>query len=146
MPTAAKLVGSLLFALLGFLVTRLAEPLMEGLSTVSSAAMINAAIGAGVGWFIAGPRAGGGWRAGLDNGLTTTICGLFLTIGTQGAIFMLRMAMRGHYRDPMDALEAMADYWLAVAARLAVPQIVLLLVLGGLAIGLLLEITRARAS
>ena len=33
MPTAAKLVGSLLFALLGFLVTRLAEPLMEGLSS-----------------------------------------------------------------------------------------------------------------
>lgn len=146
MPTAAKLVGSLLFALLGFVVTRLAEPLMEGLLTVSFAATINAAIGAGVGWFIAGRRAGGGWRAGLDNGLTTTICGLLLTIGVHGAIFMLRTAMRGRYRDPMDALEAMATYWITVAARLAVPQIALLLLLGGLAIGLMLEMTKARAS
>ena len=57
---------------------------------------------------------------------------------------MWRSAMRGRYRDPVDALEGMIDFWFVVAQRLAVPQVIGLLLVGGVAVGLALELTRPR--
>ncbi|WP_341212332.1 TrgA family protein [uncultured Limimaricola sp.] len=145
MPTAAKLVGALLFAALGYVATLVAVPFLSGVYMVASAPVINALIGAITGWFIAGPRAGEGWQGGISNGVTATISGLLLVGLVHGVIFMWRSSMRGRYHDPMDALEATAEFWLTVAGRLAVPQMIGLLLVGGVVIGLALEFTRVRA-
>lgn len=144
MPTASKLVGALLFAALGYLATILATPLLSGIYVPASAPAINAVLGAITGWFIAGPRVGEGWQGGVSNGLTATASGLLMAIVLHGAIFMWRSAMRGRYRDPVDALEAMMDFWLVVAQRLAVPQVIGMLFVGGVVAGMALELTRGR--
>lgn len=145
MPTASKLVGALLFAALGFVASVLALPMLEGLTVNPNTPQINAVIGFCMGWFIAGPRAGGGFRDGMSNGVTTTVIGLLTVLGTHGTIFALRASWRGRFRDPTDAMEAMVDYMLQSALRLVHPQEILLLGLGGIGIGLLLEFTHSRA-
>ncbi|MGR3464242.1 TrgA family protein [Limimaricola sp.] len=146
MPTAAKLVAALLFAGLSFAATKLALPLLEGMYKPPRASEINAGIGALVGWFVAGPRAGRGAVEGMSNGLTAALIGAAMILVTHGVIFMMRKAMRGRYRDPVDAMEAMVDFMLESAMRLATPQQAAVLVLGGLGIGLLLELTQSRAA
>ncbi|EYD72497.1 TrgA family protein [Limimaricola hongkongensis] len=146
MPTAAKLVAALLFAALGFVASELALPLLDGMFRAPHASTINAGIGALVGWFVAGPRAGGGVLEGVSNGLTAALIGAALILVTHGVIFMMRTGMRGRYRDPVDALEAMVRFMLDSAQRLATPQQIAMLVLGGIGIGLLLELTQSRAA
>ena len=146
MPTAAKLVGALLFALLGYVASELALPLLEGLWVARWTPEINAGIGAFIGWSFAGPRAGGGLVEGMSNGLTATLIGLATVLVTHGLLFALRASMRGRYRDPVDVIEAAVDFSLQGAQRLIAPQQVMVLVLGGICIGLLLELTQSRAA
>lgn len=146
MPTASKLVGALLFAALGYVVSLIAMPLLEDLETIPRTPEINAVIGLGIGWFMAGPRAGGGIVEGLSNGITTMVVGLLAVLLVHGSLYALRASMRGRHSDPSDTIEAMVDFMLQSAQRLATPEVIIMLLAGGAVIGLLLEFTRSQAA
>ncbi len=144
MPTATKFVAAVLYAAMAFVVTILAMPLIADTTPPANAPLINAALGALVGWFVAGPRAGVGWVEGISNGLTTTIAGLMFLIILHGGREMIEMSLRKRYSGPIEAIDGMVGFAIEYIVLLTVPHMILILVSSGALAGLLIEQVQRR--
>lgn len=142
MPSATKLIAALLFACLGYGASWLALPLLDDLDVIAFTPEINAGLSFLVGWFFAAPRVGGGRVEGISNGITTTAIGLLLVLVVHGWAFAMRTALAGRYDQPIEAIEVGVEYLLQSGQRIATLDMALVLLIGGAAIGLLLEATR----
>lgn len=139
MPTAAKLTAALFFAALAWLCADLIRPLLPEGTQVGYLNYTLAAVGAICGWLMSGARAGDGTRSGFGLGLTSAALlvfwGTFIVAGNE----MLALSMSGRFGGPMVALQAMVGIMIGYFKLIAVPQIVLALVVGGLFGGWLTE-------
>ncbi len=147
MPTAAKLIGAILFAVLAFFVTEEVKEVMPGEGRgMGMLSPLNALIGAAMGWRIVGTRAGTGYMPTFGFGLTTFFVTTALSLTWWAGYTMIQRAVSGRYRDPIGALEGMGnlilDYW----AFVATPDAMAVALLGSLIFSLVIEYVSHRWS
>ena len=139
MPTAAKLVAALLFAMLAALVAWMTLPHAPHLRDPVRVPLGCALLGIIIGWSMLGRRAGTGPGGGLAWGLTTGIVLALASVLLWSGWRMLEWAFRKRYDGPVDAVDGLLVLSFEHAALLLHPPILATLVLGAALAGLATE-------
>ncbi|TMM54679.1 TrgA family protein [Sulfitobacter sabulilitoris] len=137
MPDASKLMAAVCLAILAFIVSGQIMPLMPESTDFGYFTWVNMAIGALVGWFVMGRRAGRGITSAVNNGLTGVASMVFWGVFVQAANEMVRLAMRNRYDNAFEALIAIfeigAEYGLILIDFTVIATLIVGAVLSGLA-------------
>jgi hypothetical protein len=139
MPTAAKLVAGLMWALLAWFASNLIKPYFPDGTDVGLFAEVNAVFGLVLGWTMAGPRAGVGWNAAISYGLTTTISLVVVGVFLHSFAEMVRLSLRRMYEGPVEGLVAVFGMMVEYFALMARTDVIVTLLVGGLIAGLATE-------
>jgi hypothetical protein len=147
MPTAAKLIGSIVFAALAWFVSDLVKPLLPDGTQFGLLSPINAFFGLLMGWRIMGRGAGRGFVPSMGYGITTAAATVFWALLFWSGYLMITNATRLRYDGPMDALQdmamIMADYGRMAATD---PQVVGATLVGAVLCSMLTEFFARRWS
>ena len=146
MPTAAKLIGALLFGVLSFYVSEQVKLGMPEGMALNLLSPLNGFIGLVMGWRIMGARAGEGFVPATGYGLTTVFVVTFWCLLIWSAYEMIRRAWRGRYDDPFEALFAMADLGLSYSTLIVTPPVVGSAVIGSFVLAMIVEFVSHRWS
>ncbi|OYU39760.1 MAG: tellurium resistance protein [Pseudorhodobacter sp. PARRP1] len=139
MPTASKLVAAIMFALLGFVAAQtFVKYLPEG-TPLGRFREITAAIGFIVGWLFMGKLTRRGYREAINSGLVTAILLVFWALLSFSLYFMLKKSMRMMYDNPMEAVLGVFQLMLDYAKMLLVPDMLGVILVGGVIAGLITE-------
>lgn len=139
MPNAASLFAGLSLAVIAFIVSGQIIPLFPEGKDFGYFTVVNMAIGALVGWFLMGRRAGQGITPGVTNGITGVAVMVFWALFVQGCYEMVRLAMRNRYDGPFEAILAIFEIGYEYGVIIAQPNILWTLVIGAVCSGLLAE-------
>ena len=131
MPTAARAISAILFAVLGYFIAEMVVPLLpEGMPTTWLNEPV-AAIGLLMGWNVVGRRAGDGYRASMGYGLTAVALIAFWSVVIFAGYDMLQNSIDRRYRGPMEAVQAFFGISVAHFRLIATPEILGSLFFGG---------------
>lgn len=139
MPTAGKLVAAVMFAGLGALVTYLIIPLFPEGTNFGWFMPGNALIGLMAGWIVAGSRAGKGYRSATGYGLTAMASMVVWGLLIYSTIEMVERSIRKMYDGPVDAVVSVFELGVDYLRIIAVPEVVIFLVIGGIICGLVTD-------
>lgn len=139
MPTAAKLVAAVAFALLGFLAAELIKPLMPEGTQYGFFWEVCAAIGAVCGWRVMGTLTGRTYRAAVESGLRTMLTMVFWSILLLAIYAMVLESMKMRYGGPVEALQAIFSISLGYLQIMVDPWVIAALLLGGMLGGVITE-------
>ncbi|NOC82163.1 TrgA family protein [Ruegeria atlantica] len=139
MPTASRLVAAVCLVVLAFLVSSMVIENGEEGKDYGYFTYVNMALGAICGWKIMGKRAGRGWTAGINNGLTGVASLVFWALFVQGCYRMFDLAMRNRYGGPFEAVMAIFSIGIDYGKQLIYPEILVALALGAVVAGLATE-------
>ncbi len=146
MPTSARLMAAICFGLLGLAFAYTATASFEEARQPSYWFPLNGGIGVLVGWIFAGARAGKGVSSGVSNGITTAVAMLFWVFFLMSFSDMISKSMRHAYDGPVEAVvgvfEIMGDY----AVQFAGMDLGIVMVVGAVVCGLLVEFVAKRWS
>lgn len=147
MPTAAKLVSAIAFALVGLWAALAYIPQLPEGSSYGYLREIMTALGLVIGWRGMGRFAGRGWGEAVGLGLKTSVLLVFWALLGFSTYTMIVRSTRQIYRaDPVKAVLDVPNIMLEYG-RLALAQDVLVaLVVGGVLGGLLAELAARRWS
>lgn len=145
MPTAAKLVGCLLFALIGAAVAlRLPHYLPEGMK-IGLLLPVTVAMAGLFGWRLAGPRSGGqSYGDAAATGLMTVTVTTLALLLTFGLFEMLRLTQRMVYKGPLEAVIGIFEQAMKFAPLLWHSDLLLVMGIGGLLAGVACEVAGRR--
>ncbi|WP_417242828.1 TrgA family protein [Celeribacter sp.] len=146
MPTAAKLVAALWFALLGWFAAEISKAHLPEGTQFGWYSYITGVIGFSVGWIFLGKRAGDTMRAAYGYGFTATILLLFWALFYFSGEEMMHRAWATRYKGPMQALTGMVDLFKNYALTVVRFDVAATLLIGGLFGGWLTEQTARRWS
>lgn len=104
MPTAAKLFAAAGMAIVGFACAEVYKPYAPEGTQFGYFSIVNAGLGALVGWRALGPDLGRGYRAAISAGLRASMVLLFAALVVFSFEHMLELALRRTYHGPMEAL------------------------------------------
>lgn len=140
MPTAAKLVGAILFALIGAAVAlRLPDYLPVNLRT-SLLLPITVVVAGLLGWRLAGTRSGGqSYGDAAGTGLLTVTVTVLTLLLVFGVLEMLRLTKSRAYEDPMEAIIGIFEQAQRLAPTLWHSDLLLVMGVGGVLAGLACE-------
>lgn len=150
MPTAAKLVAGIGFAGVFAAASYLGEPLFlaNAIPAPRHFLPVNAVLAFVVGWQVLGGRAsrrdGGSVAAGLSHGLTTLVVAVFWVLLVHGAVRMIEYALRKRYDGVVDAVVDVMGRMQEFGRILASPDVVIVLVAGALATGVIAAFAGAK--
>lgn len=139
MPTAAKLAAAVLFGLLAWAASNLMKPYFPEGADLGRFAEVNAAVGAVLGWRIAGPRGGTGWTAAVGYGITATVATVLVAAFLHCVAIMVRQSLRKLYDGPVEAVVDVFELMVRNGTYLLHGDVLLTLALGGVLAGLLTE-------
>lgn len=139
MPTASRLVAALSLMVIAFLVSSMIIDNGEEGKDYGYFSYVNLLLGFLCGWVIMGKRAGRGWTAAVNNGLTGVASLVFWGLFVQGTYEMFRLAMRHRYGGPFEALLAIFQIGLDFGKFLITPEIIATLAIGAILSGLFTE-------
>jgi len=139
MPTASRLVAALSLMVVAFLVSGMIIDNGEEGKDYGYFTYVNLVLGFLCGWVIMGKRAGRGWTAAVNNGLTGVVSLVFWGLFVQGTYEMFRLAMRHRYDGPFEALLAIFQIGVDFGKPLISPEIIATLAIGALLSGLFTE-------
>lgn len=134
MPTAAKLVAAIVFALIAFLAAHIYVVALPGGQPGGILREVSGGVGLLCGWFVMGPaaeRARGRVDA-MGGGIRTSLTIVVLVVLIFSCADMLDRAIKGRYKTPLDAVLGVFEQALVLAPPLAQPDILGVLLLGGL--------------
>lgn len=135
LPTFAGLVAAILLALLGVAVSELTRAYFDEGTPLTWLHPVAALMGLIVGWFFTGPKLQKGKGNPVAIGLTSSVVQALLTMFVFASDLMLTRALRNSYRTVMEAVagvfEAMIDY----GERVAQPDVVVSILVGGVIVG-----------
>lgn len=146
MPTAAKLVAALAFAAVAWLVSDMVVDLLPEGSRVGRLHVVNAALGALMGWRVMGPRVGEGFVRAFGVGVSTVAATLFWCLLAWGGHEMMQNATRMRYRGPVDALLDMSSLMVNYLLLVATIPIVVAMLAGAFVGSVLSELASRRWS
>ncbi len=144
MPTAAKLVGAICFAAVGALAAAALAPTLPDQFRAQWFVPVNAAIGALVGWRVMGRSVGDGIRRAMISGLGSATWLLFWALVVFSLREMLIRSLDRRYGNPTDALTNVVVILEEFFRMAMVPEVVIILVVGGLIGGLMCELADRR--
>lgn len=139
MPTAARLVATVLLAGLGWIMSEMIRPMMPEGTGFGSFNYVNMGIGAALGWFMMGKRAGLGTSAAISNGLTTCIAFAFWGLFIQAGNRMLENSLKRRYDGPVEGIESMFEIFVEYGMILITPHLAITLLVGCVVSALLTE-------
>lgn len=139
MPTAAKLVAALAFALLGWLASEVFKDAMPERSVWGLFSPISAGVGLVCGWVIMGDLVGQGYQAAMGYGLRTMIQAVAVIVILFSIYEAVHRSTKLRYDGPMEAVLDMFNLALETLGRMGTAPMVGTLLLGGLACGVLAE-------
>ncbi|HKL05061.1 MAG TPA: TrgA family protein [Roseovarius sp.] len=139
MPTFARLVAGLLLGAVGWWVSDLIRPLMPEGTDFGIFNFVNAVLGILVGWRVTGKRLGHGLFNGLSAGLTGVAALVFWGLFVHSLNQMLGLALESRFGGLMQAINAMLRIMTEYALVLTDVQVIVALVGGGIATGLIGE-------
>ncbi|MGX9354265.1 TrgA family protein [Roseobacteraceae bacterium S113] len=145
MPTASRLVSSVLLAILAFVVTGQVVDVMPPSTDFGYFLPINIGLGVLVGWVWLGPNSGDGFSSAISIGLTSAAVLLFLGLFVQAANEMMRLAMRNRYDGFFDAIAGIFVEGVKFGQNLTMEMLVTLAV-GGVVAGIAANWTAQRYS
>ncbi|ATG46670.1 TrgA family protein [Celeribacter ethanolicus] len=131
MPTAAKLVAALWFALLAWFAAELVIPYLPEGTQVGLFSYITGVIGLLTGWVFLGRRAGDTMAAALSYGFSASVILTFWAIFYFSFEMMIHRSLDKHYRGPTQALMSMVDMMRDNGLLMLKWDIVIVLVAGG---------------
>ncbi|WP_170464061.1 TrgA family protein [Ruegeria arenilitoris] len=144
MPTAARLTAALCLLVVAFLVSGMVIENGEEGKDYGIFTQVNMFIGVVCGWWIMGKRAGRGWTAAINNGLTGIASLVFWGLFVQGVYEMFRLAMRHRFDGPFEAVIAIFELGVEYGRQLIAPEILWTLAIGALVAGLATEEAKRR--
>jgi hypothetical protein len=131
MPTAAKLVASVLFAALSFFVADLyRQGITDGTLTTYLIPGC-AVIGLISGWRVMGRLAGKGMGDAVGSGIRTALTIVFFSLLLFSIYEMVVTSTKGLYDGPMEAVLAIFDIMLKYGRGLITPEILGTILIGG---------------
>jgi hypothetical protein len=144
MPTAAKLIAAVAFAVVGWLAALAFIPqLPEGTDT-GYFVEITAFLGAVIGWFTLGPAVGKGYVEAFALGLRTSTFVLFWTLLVFSIYFMFNRSTKMIYKNAGEAVLDVPLLMVQYGKQGLVMPVILVLVIGGIVGGLLTEFAKRR--
>ncbi|WP_054005056.1 TrgA family protein [Cypionkella psychrotolerans] len=139
MPTASKLVAAVAYALLGFLAAQtFVKYLPEG-TPLGYFREITAAIGFITGWLVMGKLTRKGYREAINAGLVTALLLVFWALLAFSLYFMIKKSMRMMYDGPMEAVLGVFQLMFDYGKMLLVPDMLGVILVGGIVAGLITE-------
>lgn len=139
MPTFGRLVAAVMLGAVGWWVSDLIRPLMPEGTDFGFFNYVNAGLGILVGWRVTGKRLGRGLSSGLSAGLTGVVALVFWGLVVHSLTEMLEMALDQRFSGLMKAIKAMLRIMTEYAVVLGDVQVIIALVGGGIATGLIGE-------
>jgi hypothetical protein len=139
MPTASKLVAAVAYALLGFLAALTFVKYLPDGTPLGYFREITAAIGFIVGWLVMGKLTRKGYREAINSGLVTAMLLVFWALLAFSLYFMLRKSMRMMYDGPMEAVLGVFQLMFDYSKMLLVPDMLGVILVGGIVAGLVCE-------
>lgn len=139
MPTAARVVAAILLAILGFVASEQIKTLMPEGTGFGWFSVVNAGIGLLCGWWVLGSRAGRGWIAAINNGITGMAALVFWGLFVQGANQMVEDSLKRRFSDPLEAVAAVFENILKYGQVMLDTNLIFLLLLGAVIAGWLTE-------
>ncbi|NEX45523.1 TrgA family protein [Pseudotabrizicola algicola] len=137
MPTAAKLFAAIAFALVSAVTAHFYVLSLPESRPVGALYLVSVAVGIICGWLIMGPaakRARGRVDA-MGSGVRTALTIAVVVVLIFACADMLDRALKGRYKTPLDALLGVFEQALVLAPPLARPDIIGVMLLGGLLSG-----------
>ncbi|WP_319547025.1 TrgA family protein [Ruegeria conchae] len=144
MPTASRLVAALCLLVIAFLVSSMIINNGEEGKSYGWFTYVNMLLAVACGWVIMGKRAGRGWTAAVNNGLTGVAALVFWGLFVQGTYEMFSQAMRHRYGGPFEALLEIFKIGVAYGEQLLPSEILITLGIGAVVTGILTEIAYRR--
>lgn len=134
MPTAAKLVAAVVFAMVAYLAAMQYAPVMPEGRPTGLLAEVSALIGLLCGWFIMGdflsrPR---GRIEAMGTGVRVSVTMAFVTLIVFSIVEMMERAIEGRYKSPMEAVLDIFGRALSFGQPILTPGVLAALALGGL--------------
>jgi hypothetical protein len=139
MPTAAKLIAAIAFAVLAYVVAEIYKTTVPERTVWGAFSPISAGIGLLCGWFVMGRLAGQGYRAAAGYGLRTMVTATFWVVTAFAIYLMILRSMNMRYDGPMEALLGAVDIGLELGRSLATSEVLGTLAVGGVVAGALTE-------
>lgn len=139
MPSAARLIAGVSLAILAFVVSGQIIPLLPEGTYVGTFTYVNMLIGFLSGWIVMGPRSGRGVTAAINNGLTGMAAMMFWGLFVHSVDEMVDQAMRNRFDGPFEALFEVLYIGFEFAQMIFVGNVILTLLIGGVAAGLATE-------
>lgn len=134
MPTAAKLVSAIVFACVAFLAATFYANAIPGGAPPGILPETSAVVGVMCGWFIMGQRAHRTHSRieAMGTGIRTSFTIVVFVVLIFACIEMMDRAFKGRYDTPMEAILGIFEQAIALAPPLAQPNVLAVLLLGGL--------------
>lgn len=129
--------GAICFGFIVWYVSELFKPLMPDGTAFGMFSEYNSLIGIVLGWSMLGLRSHGSKNSSISAGLTTSVAVLFWGLLIHSVIEMIKLSLRKHYDGPVEALVGVFQLMIKYAVMMATPEIIIVLVVGGLLSGML---------
>lgn len=139
MPTGAKGVAAISFAIVGWLIANAYVPNMPEVTSVGLFREFTAAIGAIVGWKVMGNSVGKGYVGAVGSGLKTVIVLVFFALLLFGIQEMLQLSVRMRYDGPFEAIVDVFNRMLERSVPLLSVGVLSVMCIGGGVAGILSE-------
>lgn len=139
MPTAAKIVAAICFAIFGAVAAQISEPVFPEGTQFGYFVPITAILGLLTGWIVMGGLTGRGYRDAAGSGVRTAITLLVWALLLFSCYQMIVLSTKGRYNGPMDAVVAAFGIMLANGKLLITPKIIGTFLVGGMLAGVVAE-------
>ena len=146
MPTAARLIAAFAFGAVAFFAANGFIPLMPDGVQLGWFIPVSVLVGMWSGWSVMGRLAGRGYSASAGSGVRTSLNLVFWCLVIFSLTEMIENSIRLRYEGPAQAIIAAFGLALDNLRLMLVPDIVAILVIGGILAGMLVEWTAARWS
>jgi hypothetical protein len=139
MPTGAKAMAAISFAVVGWIVANTYVPNMPQAESVGYMREWTAVIGAVIGWRVMGTSVGKGYVRAVGSGLKTVIVMIFFALLLFGIYEMLQLSVRMRYDGPQEAILDVFQRMLDRSIPLLTVPVLAAIGIGGAVAGILTE-------
>lgn len=139
MPTGAKAIGAICFAVVGWLIANAYVPNMPEATTVGYFRELVGLVGVVVGWRVMGNSVGKGYLGAIGSGWKTVIVLVICALLLFGLYEMLQESVRMRYDGPIEAILDVFNRMMVRSEPLLSLNVLAFAAIGGAVAGLLTE-------
>jgi hypothetical protein len=139
MPTGAKAMAAISFAVVGWIVANTYVPNMPEATSVGYLRELTALLGVAVGWRVMGNSVGHGYVRAIGSGWKTMIVLIFVALLFFGIYEMLQLSVKMYYDGPLEAILDVFRRMLERSIPLLTVPVLAATSIGGAVAGLLTE-------